>query len=113
MVYTGAMSSRNKKSRDMRKAGRTAHFEAGVSGGREYWDNRDNGPHKDTYEWSTRTTFPFGPKEQKATGLDWHMKTGKYPTHHPSMEYDERCPKCESLDRTFDHPNGRKWSDVE
>ena len=93
----------------MRKAGRTAHFEAEASGGRDYWDNRDNGPHKDTYEWSKRNTITFGPKEQKeakSRGLDWHMKSGKYPTHHPSMEYDERCPKCEDLNSRYEHPNG-------
>jgi hypothetical protein len=105
------MSNGSKKTRAASKTGRTAHFEAGVSGGREYWDNRDNGPHKKTYEVSKRDTLPFGPKEQKATKLGWHMKTGKYPTHHPSMEYDERCSKCEALDSTFDHPNGRKITD--
>lgn len=114
MLYTGAMSSRNKKSRYMRKAGRTDHFEAGASGGREYWDSRDNGPHKDGYEISKRSTIPFGRKEQKAEradGLDWHMKSGKYPTHHPSMEYDERCSKCEDLNSRYAHPNGSKITD--
>jgi hypothetical protein len=108
MLYTEVMSSRNKKSREMRKAGRTAHFEAGIGGGREYWDSRDNGPHKEGYEISKRNTLAFGPKEQKETGLDWHMKSGKYPTHHPSMEYDERCPKCEALEEDRMHPNGSK-----
>ena len=111
MVYTEVMSSRNKKSRDMSKAGRTAHFEAEASGGSEYWDSRDNSPHKDRYEVSRRDTLSFGPKEQKATGLDWHMKSGNYPTHHPSMEYDERCPKCEDLNSRYAHPNGSKITD--
>jgi hypothetical protein len=98
-------NSRNKKAREMRKAGRTAEFTLGTDKPHG-WDNK---PGSSTYTFANGLRVGVREDQHKVMGTgepgfrgarEWHPadKAAGVQPHNTYMEYAENCKKCEALD---------------
>jgi hypothetical protein len=98
-------NSRNKKAREMRKAGRTAEFSTGIDTSGPHWKNS---PESSTYVFPSGVTVNIDKKTRdimnsSSPGFrgarEWHPedKAAGVPRHHTYLSYEQNCKRCEKL----------------